>query len=141
MTKKGSGLLVLIGDYTNKSKVGLGAPKGNFLFMFRGNDGYNYQLKSNSWAKGGLSFTSDNTAYFTAKATLSKIDRITGQVISSDGSYTFVVNIKDGDLVNPKTTDTIAITIFDSGNNIWKQVGTAGGPITLGGGNIVVHSK
>jgi len=120
-----------------------GAPKGNFLFMFRGTDGYNYQLKSNSWAKGGLSFTSDNTAFFTAKATLSKIDRATGQVISSDGNYTFVVNIQDLDYnVKPvKTPDTFAITIFDSSNNIWKQVGTAGSPITLGGGNVVVHSK
>jgi hypothetical protein len=118
-----------------------GAPKGNFLFMFRGTDGYNYQVKSNSWAKGGLSFTSTNTAYFTAKATLSKIDRATGQVISSDGSYTFAVNIKDGDLMNPRTADTFAVTIFDSNGNIWIQLGTAPSPITLGGGNIVVHAK
>ena len=118
-----------------------GAPKGNFLFMFRGTDGYNYQVKSKSWAKGGLSFTSTNTAYFTAKATLSKIDRATGQVISSDGSYTFAVNILDGDLMNPRTTDTFAVTIFDSTGNIWMQLGTGPGQITLGGGNIVVHSK
>jgi hypothetical protein len=119
-----------------------GAPKGNLLYMFRGTDGYNYQLKSNSWAKGGLSFSQDGkTAYFTAKATLSKIDRATGQVVSSDGSYTFVVNIKDGDLTNPKTADTFAITIFDSSNNVWKQLGTASSQITIGGGNIVVHSK
>lgn len=114
-----------------------GAPKGNFLFMFRGTDGYNYQLKSNSWAKGGLSFTSDNTAYFTAKATLTEIDRATGAVVSSDGSYTFAVNIKDGGLTKPTTADTFTITIFDSSNNIWKQIGTS----TLGGGNVVVHSK
>jgi hypothetical protein len=119
-----------------------GAPKGNFLFMFRNaSDGYDYQLKSNSWANGGLSFTSTNTAFFTAKATLSKIDRVTGEVVSSDGSYTFTVNIKDGDLNSPKTSDTFAITIFDASKHIWKQVGTATSPITLGGGNIVVHSK
>jgi len=118
-----------------------GAPKGNFLFMFRGTDGYNYQLKSNSWAKGGLSFTGTNTAFFTAKATLSKIDRATGQVISSDGSYTFIVNITDGDLSNIKKADTFAITIFDSSNNIYKQLGTSTSQITLGGGNVVVHSK
>jgi hypothetical protein len=118
-----------------------GAPKGNFLYMFRGTDGYNYQLKSNSWAKGGLSFTSDNTAYFTAKATLTKIDRATGAVVSSEGSYSFAVSIKDGDLMKPTTKDTFAITIFDSSNNVWKQVGTAASPITLGGGNVVVHSK
>ena len=125
--------------YYNKN----GAPKGNFLFMFRGTDGYDYQLKSNSWAKGGLSFTSTNTAFFTGKATLSKIDRVTGAVVSSDGSYTFVVNIQDLDFnVKPvKTPDTFSITIFDSSNNIWKQIGTSASPIKLGGGNIVVHSK
>jgi hypothetical protein len=121
-----------------------GAPKGNFLFMFRNaTDGYDYQLKSNSWAKGGLSFTSTNIAFFTTKATLSQIDRATGQVISSDGNYTFIVNIQDLDFnVKPvKTPDTFAITIFGSNNNIWKQVGTAASPISLGGGNVVIHSK
>jgi len=120
-----------------------GAPKGNFLFMFRGTDGYDYQLKSNSWAKGGLSFTSPNTAYFTGKATLSKINQTTGEVVWSDGSYTFAVNIQDLDFnVKPiKMPDTFAITIFDSSNKIWKQVGKPTSPITLGGGNIVVHSK
>jgi|GEM_PF-2948394 len=113
------------------------APKGNFLYMWRGTDGFDYQLKSNSWANGGLSFDQTNGAYFTAKATLSKIDRVTGIVISSDGSYKFAVNITDGDLLTPKVADTFAITIFDSNNNVWKQVG----PSTLGGGNVVVHSK
>jgi hypothetical protein len=125
--------------YYNKN----GAPKGNLLFMFRGRDGYDYQLKSNSWAKGGLSFTGTNGAYFTAKATLSKINATTGEVVSSDGSYTFAVNIQDLDLnIKPvKTPDTFAITIFDSNSNIWKQVGTSGSQIALGGGNVVVHSK
>jgi hypothetical protein len=118
-----------------------GAPKGNFLFMFRETDGYNYQLKSNSWATGGLSFTGTNGAYFTAKATLSKIDRTTGQVVSSDGNYTFAVNITDGKLIGLKRSDTFAITIFYGSGLIWKQVGTALSPINLGGGSIVVHSK
>jgi hypothetical protein len=109
--------------------------------MYRGTDGYNYKLKSNSWAKGGLSFNGINGAYFTAKATLEKIDRTTGIVVSSDGSYTFGVNIKDGDLTAPKTTDTFAITIFDSAGNVWKQLGTAATQVTLGGGNVFVKSK
>jgi hypothetical protein len=113
------------------------APKGNFLYMWRGTDGYDYQLKSNSWANGGLSFNQTNGAYFTAKATLSKIDPVTGFIITSDGSYKFAVNITDGDLSSPKVSDTFAITIFDSVGNIWKQIG----PSSLGGGNVVVHSK
>ena len=124
--------------YYNKN----GAPKGNFLFMFRGTDGYNYQVKSNSWAKGGLSFNNTNGAYFTGKCTIQKIDRASGEVVESlGGDFTFAVNIKDGDLFKPAVKDMFAITIFDSSKNIWKQVGTAGSQITLGGGNIVVHSK
>jgi len=116
-----------------------GAPKGNFLFMFRGTDGYNYQVKSNSWAKGGLSFTGVNGATFTAKATIQKIDRLTGIAESLGGSFIFSVNIKDGDLTKPTTPDTLAITIFNPDNSIWKQVGTVASQITLGGGNVTVH--
>jgi hypothetical protein len=119
-----------------------GAPQGNFLYMFRGTDGYNYKIKSNSWANGGLSFTGTNGAYFTAKATMSKINATTGEVVSSDGNFKFSVNIYDGDLAKPtKTPDTFAITIFDGSNNVWKQVGTAASQINLGGGNIDVKSK
>jgi len=115
-----------------------GAPKGNFLFMFRETDGYNYQVKSNSWAKGGLSFTNDYDAFFTAKATIQKIDRVTGIAESLGGDFKFVVNIHDSDAKLPqKGTDTIAVTIYNSNNTIWRQIGTT----NLGGGNIVVHSK
>jgi hypothetical protein len=123
--------------YYNKN----GAPKGNLLFMFRGQDGYNYQLKNNSWSSGGLSFSGLNGAYFTGKATLQKIDRLTGVTVDSNGSYTFGVNMKDGGLTIPKTPDTFAITIFSPGGSIWKQLGTAASQITLGGGNVVVQSK
>ncbi|MEM3483796.1 MAG: hypothetical protein QXW00_03585 [Candidatus Woesearchaeota archaeon] len=120
-----------------------GAPKGNLLFVFRGSDGYNYVLKSNSWAKGGLSFTSENSAMFTAKATLSKINPETGEVLWSDGSYSFVVNVQDMDYAasSSKNRDTLAITIFDSNGAVWKQLGTPSSQIAIGGGNIAVHSK
>ncbi len=119
--------------YYNKN----GAPKGNFLFMFRGTDGFDYQIKSNSWAKGGLSFTGVNGALFSGKATWSKIDQLTGLVVESDGSYTFDVNLKDGGLVTPKITDQAGFVIKGANGGIWKSV-----PITnLGGGNVTVQSK
>ena len=113
-----------------------GTPKGNFLFMFRGEDGYDYKLKNNSWSQGGLSFLSATKAYFSGKATLSKIDQQTGLVVSSDGSYTFGVTITDGGS-NKTTPDSFAITIYNSTGGVWKQLG----PLAPGGGNIVIHSN
>jgi hypothetical protein len=114
------------------------APKGNFLFMFRGTDGYNYQVKSNSWSQGGLSFTGTNTAFFTGKCTIQKIDRATGTVVDSWGNYRFTVDIFDGGQGKSITPDTFALKVWDSvSGTIWKQIGTS----ALGGGNIVVHSK
>ncbi|MCX8190426.1 MAG: hypothetical protein N3F05_04345 [Candidatus Diapherotrites archaeon] len=118
-----------------------GAPKGSFLFIFRGTDGYDYKIKNNSWAKGGLSFTSTNSATFSGQCTLQKISQETGEVVESWGNYTFIVHVKDGDLTSPKTKDTIAITIFSPDKKIWKQLGTNTSQIALGGGNITVHSK
>jgi hypothetical protein len=118
-----------------------GAPKGSFVYVFRGKDGYNYVVKSNSWQGGGLSFSGTNKAYFAGKCNVQKIDRATGAVVASWGNYRFAVDITDGDLDSPRTTDKIAITIFDETGAIWRQIGTPTNPITLGGGNIVIHSK
>ncbi|MEM0360451.1 MAG: hypothetical protein QXK06_03915, partial [Candidatus Diapherotrites archaeon] len=124
----------------------------NFVFVFRveeqvEEDGemktklFDYQVKSNSWAKGGLAFTAINKAYFTGQCTVQKIDAETGTVVQSFGPYKFLVNITDGDIVSPKTRDSFAVTILDSTNKVWKQLGTSAEPIELGGGNITVHSK
>jgi hypothetical protein len=120
-----------------------GAPKGNFVYVFRGTDGYNYVVKSNSWQDGGLSFSGTNKAYFSGKCNVQKIDRATGQVVESWGGYRFAVDITDGDIGSPQNgcTDKIAITIFNSRGGIWRQIGTYAAQILLGGGNIVIHSK
>ena len=122
------------------------APKGNFVCVFRGTDGYDYIVKSNSWQGGGLSFTGTNKAYFTGKCNVQKIDRATGlpDPTWSSGGFKFAVDITDGDSGSPqntRTTDTIAITVFYSTNAIFRQIGTSTVQIPLGGGNIVVHSK
>jgi hypothetical protein len=117
------------------------APKGNFVFVLRGKDGYDYVVKSNSWQGGGLSFTGTNKVYFSGKCNVQKIDKTTGAVVASWGNYRFAVDITDGDLITPHTTDTIAIRILNSINAIWQQIGTSTAQIPLGGGNIVIHSK
>jgi len=117
-----------------------GIPKGNFLYLFRGLYGYNYRVKSNSWQGGGLWFTGTNKAYFSGKCNVQKIDRATGQVVSLGGNWFFTVDIWDGDLLNPRTFDSFAITVLDSDGVVWCQVGTPMSPIQLGGGNVTIHN-
>jgi hypothetical protein len=118
------------------------APKGSFVFVLRGTDGYDYVVKSNSWNQ--LSFTGTNKAYFTGKATVHIIERATGIEVPSWGNCKFAVYITDGDMgypQNQKGSDTIAVTIFKADGTVLKQFGTSTSQIALGGGNIVVHSK
>lgn len=117
-----------------------GTPKGNSTFLFRGADGYNYLVKSNSWAGGGLTFYNTAAASFSGKCVIQKIDRSTGLVVESKGNCFFTVDILDGDLKKPKASDMYAITVLSDGL-VWHQVGDINAPVGIGGGNIVVHSK
>jgi hypothetical protein len=126
---------------SNQSKNA--SAKGNSVYVFRGLDGYDYVVKSNSWQGGGLSFNgSDQTkASFSGKCVVQKIDPATGLLVTSYGNYSFIVNIVDGDLSNPRQSDKYAITILDSGNQVWRQIGTSASPLVLGGGNVAVKSQ
>jgi len=115
-----------------------GGTKGNFVYVYRGTDGYDYIVKSNSWQGGGLAFTGTNTASFTGKCVIQKVNRVSGAIETSWGNSKFAVNIFDGDLNSAqKGSDTIAITFSDPSATISRTILTS----TLGGGNIVVHSK
>ena len=118
-----------------------GSPKGNSIFLFRSADGYNYLVKSNSWAGGGLTFSGTNKAAFSGKCVIQKISRLTGLVVDSSGNGSFTVDILDGDLASPKVTDRYGITILDSSGVIWHRIGTINNPVAMGGGNVIVHSK
>lgn len=107
------------------------APKGNFILVWRGVDGFDYQVKSNSWSKGGLVFTSPNSALFTSKATLTKTERTSGVTTNLGGDYTIVSKVVDA------KPDTAFLTVYDSQNKVIKQLG----PVAIGGGNISVNSK
>ena len=119
-----------------------GSPKGSSVYLYRGTDGFNYLVKSNSWQGGGLSFFKDPTvASFSGKCVVQKIDPATGQIVEAWGNYRFIVDIVDGDLLNPRAADRYAITILDSNSAVWRQIGTRSSPIQLGGGNVAIHSK
>ncbi|MCA1626652.1 MAG: hypothetical protein LC742_01630, partial [Acidobacteria bacterium] len=119
-----------------------GSPKGNSLYMFRGVDGYNYRVKSNSWQGGGLTFYGDPwKAAFSGKCNVQKIDPLTGATVQTWGNYTFTVDLVDGDLKNPRETDRYAIQVLTDAGAIWRQIGTRTAPVQLGGGNVAVKSQ
>jgi Big-like domain-containing protein len=124
-----------------------GAPKGSSIYVFRGTDGYNYIVKSNSWAGGFLNFATEpgtsilNLASFKNKCVIQKIDRSTGALIQSFGNFTCTVDGRDGDLLTPRQYDAYAITILDSNGVIWRRVGTNNAPLPLGGGTVMVKGK
>lgn len=117
-----------------------GNPRGNAIFVFRGNDGYEYVVKSTSWQGGSLVFLGNpiTGARFNGRATVQKIDPATGEIVASFGNYSFIVDIEDGDLLNPKGPDYYGIRVFDNNGNLWHQVGAPGVPVQLGGGNVAI---
>ncbi len=122
-----------------------GSPRGNLTYVYRGTDGYDYVVKSNSWQGGALTFDNrdPSLAAFSGRATVQRIDRATGIADPSwpAGNYTFTVDLADGDLKSPRVRDTFAITILDNDGRIWRQLGTRVAPVQLGGGNVAVQSR
>jgi hypothetical protein len=124
-----------------------GSPKGNSIFIFRGTDGFNYIVKSTSWAGGFLNFSTEpstsilNRTSFKGKCVVQKVDRTTGAVVTSFGNFSFTVDARDGDLLTPRSFDAYAITILDNNGVIWRRVGTNIALLPLGGGNVMVKGK
>ena len=124
-----------------------GTPKGSAIFILRSSDGFNYVVKSNSWAGGFLNFSAEpgtsilNRTSFKGKCNVQKIDRRTGATVATFGNFTFTVDARDGDLLSPRQGDAFAITILDSNGVIWRRVGTNLALLPLGGGNVMVKAK
>jgi len=135
------------GNFGFTVKGGNGNPKGNSIYIFRGLDGFNYIVKSTSWAGGFLNFSNEpgtsisNRSSFKGKCVVQKIDRDTGAIVASFGNFSFIVDTRDGDLLTPRSYDAYAITILDNNGLIWRRVGTNLALIPLGGGNINVKAK
>ncbi|HEX8274376.1 MAG TPA: hypothetical protein VF615_17190 [Longimicrobiaceae bacterium] len=148
----GGGWVADAGSANGKANFGFsvayqknGSPRGNLTYVYRGTDGYDYVVKSNSWQGGALTFSNNDPslAAFSGRATVQRIDRATGLADPGwpAGNYTFTVDGMDGDLKSPKVRDTFAVTIMDNEGRIWRQLGTRTAPVQLGGGNVAVQSR
>ena len=82
-----------------------------------------------------------NRSSFKGKCVVQKIDPNTGLVVQSLANYTFTVDARDGDLLQPRQEDAYAITILDNNGLIWRRVGTNMALLPLGGGNVMVKAK
>ena len=70
-----------------------------------------------------------------------KIDSDTGDIVDSYGNYSFTIDVRDGDLFNPRQVDKYAITVLNSNGLVWRQIGSRTNPPAIGGGNITVKGK
>ena len=135
------------GNFGFTVKGANGSPKGNSIYIFRGLDGFNYIVKSTSWAGGYLNFSNEpstsisNRSSFKGKCVVQKVDPLTGVVVQSFGNFSFIVDTRDGDLLTPRSYDAYAITILDNNGLIWRRVGTNLALLPLGGGNVLVKAK
>jgi CSLREA domain-containing protein len=119
--------------------------RGGSVYLFRGLDGFTYLVKNTSWQSGGIGFSSEGAilskAAFSGKCVVQKIDSDTGEIVDSFGNYSFTIDVRDGDLFNPRQADKYAITVLNSNGLVWRQIGSRTNPLAIGGGNITVKAK
>ncbi len=115
-------------------KSGTTTPQGQAVYVFRGADGFDYVVKSNSWQGGGAAF-SPTTASFSGKANVTVIDPSTGLQVAGlgGGNFTFRIDVTSGE------SPTFAISVYDPTGALYHQSGTTANQLPLGGGNIVIH--
>jgi len=125
---------------------------------------YNWQIKSNSWAGGGLTQACTTTtpvkctATFSGKANIKAINRLTGVEYSLGGNYQYQVDVDD--YSEPGSSpgagpDKYAIRVWDPTTGTYYQLGSPrswnptvlwdptdpgyGTRLPINGGNIQVH--
>jgi hypothetical protein len=113
-------------------------PSGHAIYVFRGSDGFNYIVKSNSWQGGGLALGA-TSGRFGGKANVSVVDTKTGQIVDGlgGGNYSYRVDVTDGGV---GAGDSYAITVYTPTGTLYHQVGMPQKQLPLEGGNIVIHS-
>jgi hypothetical protein len=117
-----------------------GAPTGNAVYVFRGADGYDYIIKSNSWQGGALAFPGTSTASFSGKANVTVFNPATGQPVTGLGGGNYTFRIDATDTGHPGSGGWYAITVYTPTGSIYHQAGLPTSQIVLGGGKITVHS-
>ena len=123
--------------------------KGNFTLVFRGADGFNYVVKSNTWQDGYLQFAAEpnvapavyTRSEFKGRCNVQKVDPATGLVVESWGNFTFEGFTSDGDLLTPKQSDAFAFVVRDGAGAVWHQTGARNSLVTLGGGNVTNKAR
>jgi hypothetical protein len=103
-------------------------------------DGYDYIVKSNAWTGGALAFPTTTTAGFSGKANVTVINPATGLAVTGLGGGNYSYRVDATDNGSPGTTDKYTLSIYTPTGVLYHQAGTTASQITLGGGNIVVHS-
>jgi hypothetical protein len=120
---------------------------------------YNWIIKSNSWAGGGLSLNTacnPNTltscsATFSGKSTVSAVDRDTGLAYALGGNYSYRVDVTDAK--EPGSSpgagpDTYGIRVWTEANGLYYQLYDPANPVSssnaypqlpIDGGNIQVR--
>lgn len=123
------------------------SPTGQSVYVFRGADGYDYVIKSNSWNGGSLAFSSNSGGAalvgFSAKANVTVIDPATGQPVAGKGggNLTFRVDaIDNGNSGTQTTPDSYAISVYTPAGVLYHQAGTTGAQLPLHGGNVMIHT-
>jgi hypothetical protein len=62
-------------------------------------------------------------------------------VVASFGGYSFEIFTRDGDLLNPRQSDSYSITVRSGTNAVFHQAGSPNALIALGGGNITNKAR
>jgi hypothetical protein len=113
-----------------------GSASGHAVYIFRGADGYDYVIKSNSWNGGGLAFGVNSTS-FSGKANVTVINPATGSAVLGLGGGNFTYRIDASD----SFPDSYALSIYTATGSLYHQAGIFSNQIALGGGQVVVHTR
>jgi hypothetical protein len=79
-------------------------------------------------------------AGFSGKANVTVINPATGLAVTGLGGGNYSYRVDATDNGSPGTTDKYTLSIYTPTGVLYHQAGTTASQITLGGGNIVVHS-
>jgi hypothetical protein len=126
-----------------------GQVRGNLTLVFRGADGFDYVVKSNTWQDGYLQFAAEpgvSPAAYTrselkGRCNVSKVDPATGLAVESFGNYTFEAYTSDGDPLTPRQPDAFAFVLRDGSGAVRHQAGSRAALVQLGGGNVTNQAR
>jgi hypothetical protein len=112
---------------------------GQFVYVFRGRDGFTYTIKSNSWANGQFAITATSAA-FSAQCNVTVENPNTGLNVPGVGGGGYSCRLDVTNSSGPLHHDSFAITITSPTASLYHRAGTSTQQLPLGGGSIMVHA-